>query len=1010
MLSARFILLSFAALIATFPAPGQSFGRCYLNDGGGARLLRVEGLTESWDQRISCRDGIPTPAGQAVPQVDLTVTLNTAITSRITASPFTEALLIIDEPHSFDHPLVPLRLCDPNNASSGICSILGNGTGEGTYDGSEGHPNVFQGRLISPNQLLFAAVPLDPPGIGKYRYLRFKNLRANTSSIGLVNDGNPHGVFTRVTSTPSNVLMYLIAPAADLGWIRTGSTAVLSAPAALSVCSGANTAIYNDASRPLGNGPQDGQQFPVVISEGFATSWKEKNIAVHLANSGSSVSFPADASQDVPGGDFWSESGFESIGISPAVLDSPPGYGPFLPTAPAFPSTRGLNVAGTADHGTRIYLQFSGVPSGAKIFVPVSLNSTVPGIATAGGKAVLVSSTGGAPFGPVTGVAAGLASLAVASGVATAVYEIAYSEPLFNEILTVPVAVAFNAGQPPAGAVYLLAGLGPWSTVGTADAGSPIPRFAPPSSRQLAFSLAACGTAALSVTTTHAGSFEQGQRGATYSVTVSNGRLASPSSGAVTLTEVMPSGLALVSMAGTGWTCAGMSCTRSDVLAPGASYPAVTVTVDVASNAGSPQVNTVSVSGGGAPANSATDPTVILAVTPPKYDLSKASSFYTVAPCRVADTRPSQGKTGPFGPPFLPANTNRDFPIASSPCGIPATARAFSLSMTVVPSGPLGYLSAYPAGQSFPGVSTLNSPAGTVIANAAIVVAGTNGAITAAASQGTELIVDANGYFGPIEKPSELMFFPLTPCRVVDTRPGQGKTGLFGPPALVANITRDIPMLASSCAIPSAAQAFALNVTVVPPAGLGYLSLWPAGQNFPGVSTLNSPDGATLANAAIVPAGANGAISVLASNAADLIVDVTGYFGVPVTGGLHFYSLKPCRVVDTRADQGKAGSFGPPGLAASAARTFPITASGCGVPAAARAYSLNVTAVPPGPLDFLSVWPTGQAYPGVSTLNSPAGRTIANAAIVAAGSSGSITVAAGKATELIIDINGYFAP
>lgn len=77
---------------------------------------------------------------------------------------------------------------------------------------------------------------------------------------------------------------------------------------------------------------------------------------------------------------------------------------------------------------------------------------------------------------------------------------------------------------------------------------------------------------------------------------------------------------------------------------------------------------------------------------------------------------------------------------------------------------------------------------------------------------------------------------------------------------------------------------------------------------------------------------------------------------------------------------------------------------------AAQAYSLNVTAVPAGPLDYLSIWPTGQSYPGVSTLNSPRGRTIANAAIVPAGSNGSITVQSGKTTEFIIDINGYFAP
>ncbi len=88
-----------------------------------------------------------------------------------------------------------------------------------------------------------------------------------------------------------------------------------------------------------------------------------------------------------------------------------------------------------------------------------------------------------------------------------------------------------------------------------------------------------------------------------------------PGSSAVTVTETAPAGLTLVSMAGTGWTCGGSNpanvCTRSDVLAGGASYPAITVNVNVATDATSPQVNTAGVTGGGsAPAN-ASDSTVI---------------------------------------------------------------------------------------------------------------------------------------------------------------------------------------------------------------------------------------------------------------------------------------------------------------------------------------------------------------------------------------------------------------
>ena len=117
----------------------------------------------------------------------------------------------------------------------------------------------------------------------------------------------------------------------------------------------------------------------------------------------------------------------------------------------------------------------------------------------------------------------------------------------------------------------------------------------------------------------HAGGFAQGQSGATYSVTVSNQAGSDPTSGTVTVTETVPSGMTLVSMAGTGWTCPGTAannCTRNDVLNGGASYSPITVTVNVAANAGTPLSNVVSVTGGGSdPANSI-DPTTVIVSAP----------------------------------------------------------------------------------------------------------------------------------------------------------------------------------------------------------------------------------------------------------------------------------------------------------------------------------------------------------------------------------------------------------
>lgn len=117
----------------------------------------------------------------------------------------------------------------------------------------------------------------------------------------------------------------------------------------------------------------------------------------------------------------------------------------------------------------------------------------------------------------------------------------------------------------------------------------------------------------LVVQKTHFGDFAQGQNGATYLVRVTNAGT-QPASGTVSLTDTLPQGLALVSMAGTGWTCNGPACTRQDALPPDQTYPQITVTVNVAADAAASLVNSATVSGGGdtdASNNTAIDPTVV---------------------------------------------------------------------------------------------------------------------------------------------------------------------------------------------------------------------------------------------------------------------------------------------------------------------------------------------------------------------------------------------------------------
>lgn len=128
--------------------------------------------------------------------------------------------------------------------------------------------------------------------------------------------------------------------------------------------------------------------------------------------------------------------------------------------------------------------------------------------------------------------------------------------------------------------------------------------------------------------------------------------------------------------------------------------------------------------------------------------MTEALVFVAVTPCRVVDTREGLGFSGAFGPPALSGGVRRTFPIQSSTtCTIPASAFAYSLNITVVPSGPVGYLTAYATGQSLPPTAILNDVQGLIIGNAAIVAAGNGGSIDVYATDQTDLIIDINGYY-----------------------------------------------------------------------------------------------------------------------------------------------------------------------------------------------------------------------------------------------------------------------
>jgi uncharacterized repeat protein (TIGR01451 family) len=196
------------------------------------------------------------------------------------------------------------------------------------------------------------------------------------------------------------------------------------------------------------------------------------------------------------------------------------------------------------------------------------------------------------------------------------------------EVVTIRFRTLVNAGL--ASGIVL-------SNQGSVDSDQTVPMLtdadANPSNGQQPTTIVVHSPPDLTIAKSHSGNFSQGQVGATYSVTVTNSGSSDKTVGhTVTVTDTAPSGLTITAMSGSGWTCTTLpTCSRTDALAASASYPAITVTVSVASNATTPLVNSVAVSLTGQTEsnnanNSATDPTTItiIALALPDMTITKS--------------------------------------------------------------------------------------------------------------------------------------------------------------------------------------------------------------------------------------------------------------------------------------------------------------------------------------------------------------------------------------------------
>ena len=185
---------------------------------------------------------------------------------------------------------------------------------------------------------------------------------------------------------------------------------------------------------------------------------------------------------------------------------------------------------------------------------------------------------------------------------------------------------------------------------------------------------------------------------------------------------------------------------------------------------------------------------VLCAVAQPPEQNTTSLVFVTIVPCRLMDTR-NTGFAYPFGPPAFASGEVRTVTAPTNTlCNIPVAARAYSLNFTVVPlDGVLSYLSAWPTpNRPVPEVSILNSFAGQVVANGAVVPAGADGSFDVFVTNRTDVIIDIGGYYLPFAALGGTAASPAIPTDDLGTgffSPAPGAVGIAAGGQLQVSVT-----------------------------------------------------------------------------------------------------------------------------------------------------------------------------------------------------------------------------
>lgn len=352
---------------------------------GATPTVRTEGLTERvGDVVFNCTGGTPLPLGAAVPTTNLTLRFNVPVTNAHTPDGPSDVLLLIDEPGATSSS-API-LFQPASISAPPSPIIN--TGSGTFDGSPGHPNVFQG-LVRANQVTFNGVPILAPATNGTRIFRVTNTRVNATSLS---DRSP----VLATILPANGIAISNPNIDPLATVSQGLSTSISQSFTGSACTPTNF--------PFTGTPNPTQMANIRFGEGFLNSFK----TFSTTQGTGAQRLPPQATQSVPGQN---------------VLGSELGF-----TLP--------QINSQVSSGTQFELLFN-APTGVDLYLPVLLgtNSHLVAINQPGGQRQLVVPTAGTFF-----------KVPMTNGRGSAFYEVSDQAANIVESFTVPVVPSFNSG------------------------------------------------------------------------------------------------------------------------------------------------------------------------------------------------------------------------------------------------------------------------------------------------------------------------------------------------------------------------------------------------------------------------------------------------------------------------------------------------------------------------------------------------------------------------------------